>query len=148
MKRKGDHSTVLEKGAFWLRVVLNCCLVAFYTLFVLSEPGGGLRNTALGHVHRGLSSQILHATFITVDHHSSHPSARSRAATVVSEVTDSSETESGGSESTKLSDHLLQEISSNLHSGKSIFLQLKHAHEILARISLVVLHHCWKSYLP
>ena len=147
MKRKGDHSTVLEKLAFWLRVVLNCFLVAFYTLFVLSEPGGG-RNNALGNVHRDLSSQYLHATFISVDHHSSHPSARTRAAVVVSEVTDSTETESGSNESTKPNDHLLQEISSNLHSGKSIFLQLKHAHEILARISLVVLHHCWKSYLP
>ena len=147
MKRKGDHSTVLEKRALWLRVVLNCFLVAFYTLFVLSEPGGG-RNNALGNVHRDLSSQYLHATFISVDHHSSHPSARTRAAVVVSEVTDSTETESGSNESTKPNDHLLQEISSNLHSGKSIFLQLKHAHEILARISLVVLHHCWKSYLP
>jgi len=137
---------VPDQRAFWLRVVLNCCLVAFYTLFVLSEPVGG-RNNALGNVHHGLSSQYLHATFITAGHHSSHPSERTRSATLVSEVTDSTETESG-SESTKLSDHLLQEISSNLHSGKSIFLQLKHAHEILARISLVVLHHCWQSYLP
>jgi len=145
MKRRDNHSTVRHQNTPCVKVVLNCCLVAFYVLFVLCENGGGLRNIPLGNI--GQSFHYFHASFISADHHSSQRPLRTKVAAVVSEVKDSSESENDyHHEIGKLSHRLPLEIAFT-HSGKSLFLQLRLANESLARISLVVLHHCWKSYL-
>ena len=145
MKQSRRYSKIIDQRTFGrLRMVLNCCLVIFYAIFVVLEQGGGLKSNQ----PRGVSSHHLHASFISADHHSGQRPFRARPTAVVSEVADSSESESDcDSEIGKLSHGFSLEISSNLHSGKSLLLQLKLANESLARISLFVLHHSWKSYL-
>ena len=144
MKRRDNHSIVLDQRTFWLKVVLNCCLVGFYALFVVLEQGEGLKSFPLK--QEGPNSHQLHASFISADH-TDHRPLKIRIPVVVSEVTDSSESENDSNDIGKLNYNLPPEISSSLHAGKSLFLQLKHANESLAKISLVVLHHCWKINL-
>ena len=145
MKKEGNKLRTQHRPISRLRMVLNCCLIVFYALFVVSEPGG-LKNSG----SEGLlpTSLRLHANFITAEHHSSQNPLRERPTAVVSEVIDSDKSESDCDDDVAgLSHSLPLEISSNLHSGKSLLLELKHANESLARISLFVLHHSWKSYL-
>jgi hypothetical protein len=81
-----------------------------------------------------------------LDDHSQAHNDRSLAVPIESEICKESESEEDGDDKISVSGHTIStSIIFDFYSGKLLFSQLILARESRASISLVILHHCWKS---
>jgi hypothetical protein len=115
--------------------------VAIVALFLLLE-GGRAVSSISGEPTQFLSEQS------DEDADDTKPVQQEREAPDESESESKSESETDDTDETTELGHsgLEAGVTFNVHSGKLLFGQLRLAVEGRARISLIILHHCWKSF--
>jgi hypothetical protein len=145
MIRRNDYRN-RNRPVFWAQCLLNCCFVSIITLFLLLE--GGKASCAIP-LLEGSSPYLLvdHAEDEAAD--DKKPVQQEREAPDENESENESETESendGKDQASHLSHAFATALTFNFHSGKLLFFQLILSVESRAGISLIILHHCWKSF--
>lgn len=147
MKGSNDYSSTQHRS--WSDLALNCCFVVFSALFLVVQYGVALADAPSSQECelRDHSSHLRFDSFIVSAHHSGHHPFGAETAPVDRGILESESENDSDDETSKLSHSLSGEITLNLHSGKSLFLQLKLSNESRSRIYLFILHHCWKSFL-
>jgi hypothetical protein len=126
-----------NRSISWSEIVLRCCFLAIVALFLLLE--GGMASVSIP-VQKGNSLFFL-------SDQASHHADCSKPVPLERESRDEGESETDSKDETsELSHGPTTGIAFNFHSGKLLFFQLRHARESRTGISLIILHHCWKSF--
>jgi len=134
--RRNDYRT-RNVPIFWFESLLRGCFAAVVGLFILLQGG---KATA------SISIERDHASYFLSDH-SSHDGDCSKSGPMEREARDACESENDSKDETKdLSHEVAHGITHHFHSIKLLFFQLRLASESRASISLIILHHCWKSF--
>jgi hypothetical protein len=147
MKRRKNFHPLKHKPLLWLQTVLNCGFVGLFAIFLVLGYGRASENPASSQLKTG-----DHASHLADGHHvsdtdSDHPLVPNRDP-LEPEFPDEGESARDlDTELDELTYAPTAEATLNLHAESSLFLQLRLAHESRERISLVVLHHSWKSFL-
>jgi hypothetical protein len=127
-----------NRPIFWLDRLLRSCFIAIVTLFLVWEGGNASAS---------VSSKRDTAAYFFDDHSSEHRDSP-EPAPLERDVRDEGESESDSEdEADQLNHTVTSEITRDFHSGKLLFFQLRLACESRASVSLIILHHCWKSFL-
>ena len=126
--------------SFWFESIFKCCFVAIIGLFlVLKGEVAAEDNPAIPNTH---------APYFLSDY-THHHHACSPIAPVESQAANGEESENDNKQETHKVGHSPAIYSCvDLPSQKLVFFQRKLVNESRAAISLIVLHHCWKSFLP
>ncbi len=145
MKQILNTLTRQHPSGFWKRMGFNCCFAVFSAVFFFAYVSGWAHVPVKEEVpglHTAFASE---ANSIFNNHHAGPHPFSTNLVFVETEVVD--ETRSDNEHNTPLNDVNIPEPGRAFHTGKSLFLQLKLVNECREKISLFVLHHCWKSFL-
>jgi hypothetical protein len=135
--RRNDYRT-RNKPNFWFEGLLKCCFVAVVALFLILEGRKAAANISFGKDH---ASSFL-------GDYSSHHGDCSKPVPLEREARDEGESENDSKDETDQLSHIVTPASTrDFHSGKLLFFQLRLASESRTSVSLIILHHCWKSFL-
>jgi hypothetical protein len=134
--RRNDYST-RKKPIFWFESLLRCCFIAIVALFLVQEGRKAPANVSFG--------KILGACYLS--DYAANNSDGTKPGPLEREARDEGESESDSKDETDPLNHTVtHRITNVFHSGKLLFFQLRLASESRASISLIILHHCWKSF--
>lgn len=143
MKKRYDSPARQIRPKHWLLVAANCCVVVLFAFSILVSAQVGRMANSQDQVGTPLHHDGL---YLPASH--SHHSSETFLSPMVWEVSDGSESENDCDDQIgKLGNDHAADLPINLHNGKLLFQQLRLASEGLTRVSLIILHHSWKSFL-
>lgn len=148
MKNKGNH---LKNKAqrFRLDVVSNCFLAFFFSFFFVFAQASDFANADFENRESEKSSTSVQGHHLIADHHQPvHIPVNSVPLPPEPESKNERETnDHSGDDTDKILASLSLQERLNLTSGKCLLLHLVNSCENRKEVSLIILHHSWKSFL-
>ena len=148
MRQGSRYIKIKDKPLFCLKGVLGWCFAVFFSFFFLLTQISQFANCQIEEWETGGNSTVLsNASFVAGDHQPGRLPLGTGQSPVEPKSADESEYNDFDDDSDNLNSNQFPEKKFILNSVKCLLSNLLHSIENRSKVSLIILHHSWKSFL-